>query len=109
MNRYDWNGYQKWTRTTAVYPKKFARHYCILGLVNEAGEVAGKEKKRVRGDYNEAQVIPMIEAELGDVLWYVARLADEYGLSLQRIVDANVAKLEHRKLMGKIKGDGDDR
>ena len=109
MNHYNFDEYQKWTRSTAVYPKKFARFYCVLGLVNEAGEVAGKEKKLVRGDYNEAQVIPMIEAELGDVLWYVARVADEYGLSLQRIVDANVTKLEHRKLMGVIKGDGDER
>ena len=37
--------YQFNTEKTAIYPKKYGIIYTILGLANEAGEVAGKLKK----------------------------------------------------------------
>ena len=40
--------YQVWTRTTAIYPKEKALDYLGLGLCSEAGEVAGKLKKKIR-------------------------------------------------------------
>lgn len=46
--------------------------YCVLGLVSEAGEVAGVVKKWLRGDYDEATMRAKMLDELGDVLWYVA-------------------------------------
>jgi len=46
---------------------------------------------------------------LGDVLWYCAVLADDLGYSLQQIAEMNVYKLQARKVMGTIGGDGDDR
>lgn len=50
--------------------------YCVLGLVSEAGEVAGVVKKWLRGDYGEATMRAKMLDELGDVLWYVALTAD---------------------------------
>lgn len=58
--------------------------YCVLGLVNEAGEVAGVVKKWLRGDYDEATMRDKMLSELGDVLWYVAVTADRAGVDLSK-------------------------
>jgi len=41
----------------------------ILGLVGEAGEVAEKYKKYLRGDYEVIRNDPAIMKELGDVIY----------------------------------------
>jgi len=108
----DFNDYQKTSRTTAQYPA--IGHpviYPALGLVNEAGEVAGKIKKIFRdksGVIGEAER-EALKAELGDVLWYLAQVATELDLPLDEIAEANLAKLLDRQARGKIKGDGDNR
>ncbi|MDY5583601.1 MAG: MazG nucleotide pyrophosphohydrolase domain-containing protein [Candidatus Merdousia sp.] len=49
--------------------------YLTLGLIAEVGEAAGKLAKRVRDDvWDEKAFIK----ELGDILWFVANLADYY-------------------------------
>jgi len=108
----DFNDYQTKSRKTAGYPT--IGHpviYPALGLVNEAGEVAGKIKKVFRdkdGQINE-ETREALKAELGDVLWYLAQVATELGLSLDDIAEANIDKLMDRLERGKIKGDGDNR
>lgn len=100
--------YQEWTRETAVYPKHSLEArvtYCALGLGDETGEVLGKIKKWIR----DGQDINLVRKELGDVLWYLARLADECDFSLQEIVDENVDKLTDRKKRDVLKGNGDER
>lgn len=85
--------YQKFTSTTAYYPEGTAIGYCALGLAGEAGEVANNVKKIIR---DQKDLTAAIVDELGDVLWYVARLADELGVDLSEVVDFNVEKLERR-------------
>ena len=85
--------YQKFTKTTAFYPQEAAVGYCALGLSGEAGEVANNVKKIIRDKQDKtADIVD----ELGDVLWYIARLADELGVDLSEVVDFNVDKLERR-------------
>jgi NTP pyrophosphatase (non-canonical NTP hydrolase) len=82
-----------------------------LGLVNEAGEVAGKIKKVFRdknGVINE-ETRTVLKAELGDVLWYVAQVCSELGLSLDDVAEFNLAKLYDRLERGTIQGEGDKR
>ena len=108
----DFNDYQTKSRHTAKYPIIGHRViYPTLGLVNEAGEVAGKIKKVFRD--KEGQISEesreALKAELGDVLWYIAQVATELDLSLDEIAEANIAKLMDRLERGKIRGDGDNR
>lgn len=105
------NEYQEFTRTTAIYPKDEALWYTTLGLVGEAGEIANKVKKIIRDKGGIPTPVDKeeISKELGDVMWYIARLADELGGSLQWIVEKNVDKLSSRKERGVIGGSGDNR
>lgn len=85
--------------------------YPTLGLVNEAGELAGKVKKIFRdkgGQISEADR-EALKYELGDVLWYMAQIATELDLSLQEVAEANLEKLFSRLERGKIHGEGDYR
>jgi len=108
----NFNEYQTKSRKTAAYPAiGHAVIYPTLGLVNEAGEVAGKIKKVFRdkeGQISE-ETREALKAELGDVLWYLAQVATELNLPLDEIAEHNLAKLYDRLERGKIQGDGDNR
>lgn len=97
--------YQIWSKTTAIYPAKNSIEYCALGLCSEAGEVAGKVKKWIR----DGQPLNEVKAEIGDCIWYLARLADECGWSLQEIMEENQKKLQDRLNRNVISGNGDAR
>jgi NTP pyrophosphatase (non-canonical NTP hydrolase) len=104
--------YQEKAKKTAKYPIiGQGVIYPTLGLTNEAGEVAGKIKKIFRdkgGVIGEAD-LTALKGELGDVLWYLAQVSTELGLSLDEIADNNIAKLIDRQSRGKIQGEGDNR
>jgi NTP pyrophosphatase (non-canonical NTP hydrolase) len=105
------DAYQEAARRTAIYEERHKVVYPALGLASEAGEVAGKVKKvlRDRGGAFEAEQIEALKDELGDVLWYVAVLAADLGLSLDAIAEGNVAKLASRRERGALGGEGDRR
>ena len=85
--------------------------YPTLGLVNEAGELAGKVKKIFRDKNGQVsqETKEEITKELGDVLWYLSQIATELGISLEDIVQENLKKLFSRLERGKISGEGDNR
>ena len=104
--------YQKATASTAKYPPSQALEYLSLGIASEAGEVAGKMKKWIRdGDskMTREEWIQAMSSEIGDVLWYSARIVDELGLDLSQIAQENMDKLLDRKARGVIGGSGDNR
>jgi NTP pyrophosphatase (non-canonical NTP hydrolase) len=105
------NEYQQLAKKTSIFPAGFTVIYPALGLVNEAGEVAGKVKKAIRDDYGEfkPERIKDLKAELGDVLWYLAILADDLGLTLEEVAAANIDKLRSRMERGTLGGSGDKR
>lgn len=103
--------YQKFTDTTRVVSTDLKFVYTALGLSGESGEVAEKIKKIIRdhdGKITE-EMRSAIAKELGDVLWYVAQLSRDCGLSLEEVVNMNVQKLQSRRERDKIHGSGDDR
>lgn len=118
------NDYQKWAVDGARFcgsgtgaPEAIV--YCALGLAGEAGEAADLVKKAMRGDHTGGYsgVAPVgalrvegapraaLVAEMGDVLYYLARLAAEVGVTMTEVIEANVVKVELRKSDGK-KPDG---
>lgn len=104
--------YQERAGDTAKYPGAGSNPiYPTLGLAGEAGEVAEKVKKVLRdsGGQFDADAVAAIKKELGDVLWYVARLAAELGLDMDEIAAENLAKLAARKQRGTLSGSGDER
>ena len=107
----DLDMYQKVALTTAIYPREQAIIYPTLGLTGEAGEVANKVKKIIRDGSNskDEKLVSEIKAEIGDCLWYIAVLANDFNIKLSDIASTNLIKLENRKEKGTIRGSGDQR
>jgi len=105
------NEYQKFARSTALYPKVHGLVYCTLGLTGESGEVADKLKKVIRdhGGVLSVEAKEEIAKELGDVLWYLANLSSEVGYDLENLARLNMSKLKSRQERGVIQGEGDNR
>lgn len=103
--------YQMLASDTAKYGEGNDIIYPVLGLTNEAGEVAGKVKKVLRDNdgFFTNEYVKAIKAELGDTLWYLAMVAKDLKLSLNEIAHENLEKLSDRKQRGVIGGDGDNR
>ena len=97
--------YQEFARLTAMYPEDVKVVYPTLGLCGEAGEVAEKIKKHMR----DGRSLVGVGLELGDVLWYISALADDLGITLEEVAQANIDKLASRMERGKLGGSGDDR
>ena len=108
------NEYQNQALETAVFRGRgdfTGLMYCGLGLAGEAGEVTDNIKKAWRDD--DGDITPMrkdaIKAELGDVLWYVAVLAADLGMTLEDVGRYNRDKLRSRQKRGVLHGEGDNR
>ena len=99
--------YQAAIKDFAVYPRDnelAAISYLALGLNGEAGEVAEQVKKAIRNDgHLTSERRERITEELGDVLWYITRIAVEFDVSLSEIARGNVEKLQNRKAFNQLK------
>lgn len=111
------NGYQDKVMDTAIYPgadednNGLAVIYTAMGLSGEAGEILNKVKKVLRDNDGvfSAEKKLEIAKELGDVAWYVAALANELNVDFANLIEANLVKLNKRKVAGTIGGSGDER
>ncbi|MCD6590003.1 nucleoside triphosphate pyrophosphohydrolase family protein [Candidatus Woesearchaeota archaeon] len=104
--------YEEKARKTAVYPDRGNNLiYPVLGLAGEAGEVVEKVKKLIRDKNREidAAFLEAIKKELGDVLWYIAAICAELGISMDEVARLNIEKLYSRMERNKLHGEGDDR
>lgn len=74
------------------------RDLIVLGLNEEAGEVAGLRKRQLRQNYRDVDIDFPKEymEELGDVLWYLTACCALFGTSLEEIWEYNQKKLEER-------------
>ena len=89
------NGYQRMARRTAGTKQKYDKmEEALFGLAGEVGELCDHYKKHKHQghdlDYNH------MAEEAGDVLWYLAEIADALGLTLEDIARRNIDKLRKR-------------
>ena len=108
------NEYQNHALETAVFQGRgefSGLMYLGLGLAGESGEVTDHIKKAWRDDDGEltTERLHALKAELGDVLWYVAVLAADLGMTLEEVGRYNRDKLRSRQKRGVIHGEGDNR
>ncbi len=103
------DAYQQAARKTAFCPPEHKITYPAVGLAGEAGELANKVKKLLRGDTNRDELLDGIKAEMGDILWYLSALADDIGVSLSDVAGDNIAKLASRYERDTLRGAGDFR
>jgi NTP pyrophosphatase (non-canonical NTP hydrolase) len=82
--------------------------YVLLGLVGEVGEIFSLVAKTIR-DGTPTNYHEMMKKELGDVLWFIAALANDHGYGLEEIAEGNINKLQQRKTSKTLQGSGDDR
>ena len=108
--------YQKRVEDTWISNENdFIRIVC--GLSGELGEICEKLKKYFRKDnYAEKEkktswfaVGLILKGEIGDLMYYIAKLCNEFGLDLEEILQENINKLARRKEDGTLKGSGDNR
>ena len=105
--------YQQRALSTAIVHKDpmMAKTIWVMGVAGEAGEVVEKWKKIVayrQGKMSDEDRIELAK-ELGDVVWYVAVLADALGLSFDEVMANNLKKLSDRQKRNVVKGEGDNR
>lgn len=111
------NDYQTAARRTAM--GNSLDHF-VMGLAEEAGEVAGVMKRYHRGDEKYVHkdgpfhtlsddAKHKLMDEIGDVLWYIAMIADELEVPLEFVAQHNINKLADRKKRNVITGSGDNR
>lgn len=98
--------FDQWTRDertdTKLMDQTEAREYNIHCICSEVGEVADVRKRWLRRDHKSFNDYREdILLELGDVLHYVCRIADDHGFTLEEVMAANVEKITNRKKYGK--------
>ncbi len=83
----------------------------VLGLGDEAGEVLAIFKKWIRDNNADIALLDKknVAKELGDILWYIAVVAHDLGISFDDIAATNIAKLKSRQERGTLTGGGDNR
>jgi NTP pyrophosphatase (non-canonical NTP hydrolase) len=95
------NEYQALAKRTAAGSESIQHEALLiraLGLCGESGEVAELVKKHV--GHGHALDRQKVVKELGDVLWYVAMLADAIGATFAEVGEHNIAKLRARYPQG---------
>lgn len=85
--------------------------YYVLGIGGETGELLEKIKKLFRDDKGvlSEERKKAVVLEMGDIMWYMARLCDQLDIPFSDVPRMNIEKLYSRKDRDKLHGDGDNR
>lgn len=68
----------------------------LLGMIGEMGSVASEQKKRLRDGKSHTTFNEKFKKELGDVLWYIATLAGDMGITLEDVAVTNLGWTKER-------------
>lgn len=87
--------YQEKIIPTEHWPMEYGALYPVSGLTGEAGEVSNEVKKMYRDDNGEltSERLNKIKEEMGDVLWYMASLANYLNFNLDDCISISLNKV----------------
>ena len=68
----------------------------LLGLAGETGELLSEYKKHLRDGASHLLFKERVSEELGDLLWYIANVAEKFDLKLNDIAQQNLEKASGR-------------
>lgn len=68
----------------------------LLGLAGETGELLSEYKKHLRDGDSHLLFKERVSEELGDLLWYIANVAEKFDLKLDDIAQQNLKKAKDR-------------
>jgi NTP pyrophosphatase (non-canonical NTP hydrolase) len=95
------NEYQRLAKRTLIDKPEFPLSdeaimvvWSAVGLAGEAGEILDYIKKGIFHRHGVDK--EKLKDELGDQLWYLTMLAEQYGLTLENIMVFNIEKLKRR-------------
>jgi NTP pyrophosphatase (non-canonical NTP hydrolase) len=94
----DLNEYQRLANKTDQRPgtEESALMFPLMGLASEVGSLVTQFKKRVRDGNAHALFSERAAEELGDILWYVANLAQKLSLNLADVGELNLRRTSER-------------
>jgi len=93
-----------WTTRKGQRKKSLRQKFIMtVGLGGETGEVLELLKKEVRDGKLDVDELAL---ELGDVLYYLTKIATVNGLTLKDLMVRNRKKLEYRRKYGKAAKEG---
>lgn len=104
--------YQKKSKFSITLPKLvYDLKYLGLALAGETGELAEKIKKLFRDHNGKVDGVRKLEIikEMGDIVWYLARMSEALDTPFSQVAEANMKKIKSRKDRGQIHGSGDNR
>lgn len=88
--------FQRYALRSVALPKGSvsALSHRSLGITGEAGVLANQVKRIIRDKQGEAteQDVAVIKERLGDVLYYVAVMAEYFDLKMSDVAEANMQK-----------------
>lgn len=117
----DLDVYQKRAMTTCLESSRNPM-YMLLMLCEEVGELQGKFSKNIRKgniainnnrlenlstEEFKVEFEDLVKKEIGDIMWGCAGLCSVMGWSMNEIGEINLDKLQARKSIGTIDGNGD--
>ena len=113
--------YQERAMTTCLESSRNPM-YMLLMLCEEIGELQGKFSKNIRkgniainnnrlqnlsSEEFKVEFEDLVKKEIGDIMWGCAGLCSVMGWNLSEIAQMNLDKLQARKSIGTIDGNGD--
>lgn len=99
----------------ATHGKRLDTPFYGVALSEEVGELNGKIKRLLRGDFNatgsfdKAEFRRQILLEAGDILNYLTGFVNHLDSSIPEVIQLNYEKLADRHNRGVVKGTGDVR
>lgn len=89
------DSYQRWQETTTWDSVKGDKLWAIIALNSEVGELSQLVEKSLRKGtvYHDDDIM----SEVGDILWNVSNILNEYDLKLSDCMKFNIDKIERRR------------